>query len=74
MTIATLLWPRTRGNYSNRAVYGRAVDIVLTFGGAIPLAIELYYHRYWPHIETFTLVWIAMAAAGRFVRFALARE
>jgi fatty-acid desaturase len=74
VTLAAMLWPRARADYSGRVGVGRMVFAVLLVMGAIPLAIEIAYHRYWPHIAIFSLVWIAMSAIGRLARYALARE
>lgn len=74
MTLGSVVWPRSGSDLSQKAVVGRFLHVVFSIIGAIPLAIELVLHRYWPHIAAFAIMFLALNLIGRILRYLLARE
>ncbi len=75
MKLSTLIWPKSRPDYSQRVAAGRVMHVALVVIGSIGVVIELLnWHGRWDHLASYAAMWFAAAGLGRGLRFLLARE
>ncbi len=75
MELRTIIWPRSRKDYSMRAAAGRVLHVAMLLIGSFGVVVELvYWHGRWDHLAVYGAMWVAYAALGRIVRLVLAHE
>ncbi|KQZ30689.1 hypothetical protein [Caulobacter sp. Root1472] len=75
MKLLTLIWPKSRQNYSQRAATGRVMHVALIVIGSMGVMIELLnWHGRWDHLALYAAMWLAAASLGRGLRFWVSRE
>lgn len=75
MNLSTVLWPRSRKDYSVRTAAGRVMHVALIIVGSMGVVIELLgWHGRWDHLALYAVMWLAAACVGRGLRFWLSRE
>lgn len=75
MKLSTLIWPKSRQNFSQSAAAGRVMHVALIVIGSMGFVIELLnWHGRWDHLALYAVMWLAAAGVGRGLRFWLSRE